>query len=84
MTDLQECHGCSWLQPLQIYLLSTIIEYAKSNQGEWKINLICASYEPYTKRSSPAKVTRPAKSRSLPLLLIEVEPRAVRQDNEPR
>ena len=25
MTDLQECHGCSWLQPLQIYLVSTVL-----------------------------------------------------------
>jgi hypothetical protein len=24
MTDLQECHSCSWLQPLQIYLVSTV------------------------------------------------------------
>jgi hypothetical protein len=24
MTDLQECHGCSWLQPLQIYVVSTV------------------------------------------------------------
>jgi hypothetical protein len=47
------CNRCksTWYQ-----LCQYCHEYAKSNQGDCKINLICASYEPYTKRRTPAKV----------------------------
>ena len=59
MTDLQECHGCSWLQLLisiWYQLCQYCHEYAKSNQGDCKIDLICASYEPHLKWRTPVKV----------------------------
>jgi len=51
--------GCNRCKSIWYQLCQYCHEYAKSNEGDCKINLICASYEPYTKRSSPAKVGRP-------------------------
>jgi len=47
---------CSHCKSIWYQLCQYCHEYAKSNQGDCKINLICASYEPQLKRRTPAKV----------------------------
>jgi len=49
--------GCNRCISIRYQLCQYYHEYAKSNQGDSKINLICTSYEPHLKRRTPAKVT---------------------------
>jgi hypothetical protein len=68
-TDHQECHACSWLQPLQIYLVSTVsvLSWVCKIKSRWlqdqpHMRLIWALYE----TEGPAKVPQFWSKRTIP------------------